>query len=128
MTLFWMPFAGTVLQLAMGLAMALGSIGHSVYSGPRMAAELGSSHLAVERQVLIMVVWHFAGGCMALMGSTVVAAVWIRQLSLAAWLVAAFYALFGVAAGVWSGQRFFFVFAVLGVGALGAMGLRGLAG
>lgn len=120
----WLVRVGIGLQVLCGVLIALGALGHSVATGPRIYSGLQTSNLNPELQRLLIVVWHFAGMCMVLLGGLVAFAVRWTGLTPAALAVAMAYTAFGLVAWAWSGLAFFSVFAVLGLAVLAAMRLR----
>lgn len=124
MTKNWRTRVGIGLQILCAVLIALGALGHSVATGPRIHSSLVASNLDAELQRLVIVVWHFAGLCMALLGGLVAFAVRWTGLTPAALAVAMAYTAFGLVAWAWSGLAFFSVFAVLGLAVLAAMRLR----
>lgn len=109
----------TALYLATCLLIALGAIGHSLGSWSNVQQTLVQSHVPPETITLIMVVWHFAGGCMVTFGALGVQQWWGNR----QWrtgntrpmqTVGFFYLIFGLLA-VWaSNSMFFLVFVALG--------------
>lgn len=118
-----MSRAGAALLVACGVLMALGAVGHSVMTGPRIQSGLAVSRLNTDLQHLLMVVWHFGGACMVLLGGLVAFSAGTSGLRPAAVAIAFMYVAFGLAAWAWSGMPFFAVFAALGLGVLGALRL-----
>lgn len=110
--------AGRWLQGLSGALMALGALGHSLARGPQVRADLAAAGVNVDLQQLVMVVWHFGGVCMVLLGGVVMLAVRVRVLLPAACVVGTTYTAFGLVAWAWSGMPFFAVFTVLGLTAL----------
>lgn len=80
--------------------------------------------LVPEMQATLIVVWHFAGLCMAVIGVLIAWSSWRDSLVRSAVVWAMAYVTFGVIAVAWSGQWFYGVFAVLGLGVLLASALR----
>ena len=107
------------LYLATCLLIALGALGHSLASWPNVHQALVQSNVPAETITLIMVVWHFAGGCMVTFGAIGIQQWWVtrQQYEGGARLmrtVGFFYLVFGLLT-VWvSSSQFFLVFAVLG--------------
>lgn len=124
MTKNWRTRVGIGLQILCGALIALGALGHSAATGPRIHNSLVASNLDAELQRLVIVVWHFAGLCMALLGGMVAFATRQAGLTPAALAIAMSYTAFGLVAWAWSGLAFFSVFAVLGLAVLAAMRLR----
>lgn len=116
----------TGLQALFGLLVAAGAAGHSLASGPGVDRALAGVPPAT--QLLVMTVWHFAGACMVLFGAyAVVEALRWREARFGGWL-GAFYTGFGAVTLGATGQVFFAVFVVLGLGLLAAWALRRGAG
>lgn len=58
----------SILLLLAGLVIALGGIGHSFGGVGQVQVALANQSFQPDLVRLILVVWHFAGGCMALLG------------------------------------------------------------
>jgi hypothetical protein len=114
---------GVALQVLCGILMALGAVGHSVKTGPRIQAGLAVSRLNVDLQHLLLVVWHFGGVCMALFGALVLLAVREPGLQPASLAIGFMYTAFGLAAWAWTGMPFFTLFTLLGLAVIAAQHL-----
>lgn len=118
------------LLLLCGALIALGAVGHSLRGIRQIRGALILADLPTAISDLIVVVWHFAGGCMALFGGLVLWQVirLRRGLKLQTSVVlgvALFYIVFGSLAVLSSGSIFFFAFVGLGAGLLLSLwGLR----
>jgi hypothetical protein len=105
--------------LLIGIAIALGGFGHSLGAGRRVEAALVAHGLPDEISKLVLVVWHFAGGCMVVLGILVIRH-WLhvrnrgRAPAFVPLLIAIFYLCFGGCALAYSKGPFFTVFIVLG--------------
>ncbi len=119
-----MKLVGRVLTALCGLLIAAGALGHSLSAGALMSKALEATKLAPEMQTTLVVVWHFAGLCMAVIGSLILWSSWRDSLVLTAVVWAMAYVTFGVIAAAWSGQWFYGVFAVLGLGVLLGVAIR----
>jgi hypothetical protein len=105
--------------LLIGIAIALGGFGHSLGAGGRVEAALVAHAVPGEISKLVLVVWHFAGGCMLVLGILVIRH-WLqvrkrgRAPAFVPLLIAIFYLCFGACALTYSKRPFFAVFIVLG--------------
>ncbi len=109
----------SILLLFAGLVIALGSIGHSFGGVAKVQAALSNRSFPPDLAREILVVWHFAGGCMAVLGMLVL---WQwRELRMGRkaqpfilGIIGLFYLSFGVSAVLYTNAAFFSVFIVLG--------------
>lgn len=106
-----------------GVIMALGAIGHSLITGPHIQSALSVSRLNNDLQRLLIVVWHFGGICMVLLGSLIAFTARWPALGPVAMAIAFMYVTFGLLAWTWAGMPFFAIFTALGLGVLGALRL-----
>lgn len=111
---------GVAVQILCGGLMALGAVGHSIVTGPRIQSGLAISNVNPDLQRLLIVVWHFGGLWMVLLGGLVAVAARMPTLQPAAIASAFAYTAFGLVAWTWSGMPFFLVFTALGLAVLGA--------
>lgn len=120
---------GAALLITCGVIMALGAVGHSVMTGPRIQSDLAASRLNSELQHLLMAVWHFGGACMVLLGGLVAFTTRRPALGPVALAIAFLYVAFGLVAWAWASGPFFAIFTALGLGVLGGLRLsRGPSG
>jgi hypothetical protein len=104
--------------LLTGIAIALGGFEHSLGAGGRVEAALVAHTVPDEISKLVLVAWHFAGGCMVVLGILVIRH-WLqvrkggRAPAFVPLLIAIFYLCFGGCAVAYS-EGFFAVFIVLG--------------
>jgi hypothetical protein len=107
------------ILLIVGIAMALGGFGHSLGGVGQVKAALIAHAVPHDISQLVLIVWHFAGGSMIVLGVLVIR-FWFqrrRRMSVpvfAPLLIAIFYLAFGGWALAYSNKRFFLVFVVLG--------------
>jgi amino acid transporter len=116
---FMRKLVSSVLLL-IGIAIALGGFGHSLGAGGRrVEAALVAHAVPDEISKLVLVVWHFAGGGMVVLGILVIRH-WLqvrkgaRAPAFVPLLIAIFYLCFGGCALAYSKGPFFAVFIVLG--------------
>lgn len=112
-----------ILHPATGAVIALGSVGHSVANAPRLRAALDGARIDPGFARTLVAVWHFAGASMAVLGLLVLADWWrsragARGSRRATVATGIFYAGFAAWALAWTGDPFWWLFAVLGACAL----------
>jgi fucose 4-O-acetylase-like acetyltransferase len=113
----------SILLLLAGLVIGLGGIGHSFGGVGQVKVALANQSFPPDLARLILVVWHFAGGCMVVLGLFVV---WQwrelhrgrRAQPFVLYAIGLFYLAYGISAVLYTSAAFFSVFIVLGVGVL----------
>jgi len=108
----------SVLFLLTALVIAFGAFGHDSHAA-RLAIELGKQPLDAHDVKVIILVWHFASGCMIVFGMLCVWTWWqARRGERGAFFVSDLIGLFYIVTGllsVWySGSAFFWLFFALG--------------
>jgi hypothetical protein len=107
------------ILLLVGIAMTLGGFGHSLGGVGQVKAALIAHAVPEEISKLVLVVWHFAGGCMTVLGVLIIR-FWFQlrrsviASAFAPLLIAIFYLAFGGGALAYSNRPFFLVFVLLG--------------
>lgn len=123
----------SALLLLTGVAIALGSLSHSFVAVAPVEHALARQAVPPTLSRSILAVWHFAGGCMAVLGGLVI---WQwRQIHhgsrgqfFVPLVIGLFYVCFGVVAVVRFSAPFFVIFAVLGVCLLVCAGFQACSG
>jgi len=115
----------SIVFLLTGLLITLGAFGHDS-NAAKLVAEF-AKYPALDAGVvaIVLAVWHFCSGCMAVIGVICLWTWWRaqrgeRHVFFASDVIGAFYALSGVATVYFTGRAFFWVFVVLGVTLLAA--------
>lgn len=108
----------SVLFLLTALVIALGALGHDSQAA-RLAMNLGKQPLDPHDVAVIILVWHFASGCMIVFG-TLCVGTWSfarrggRGVFFVSDLIGLFYIVTGLLSVWYSGTAFFWVFFALG--------------
>jgi hypothetical protein len=109
----------SILLLLAGVVITLGGVGHSFGGVGQVQIALTDQSFQPDLVRLILVVWHFAGGSMAVLGLLVL---WQwRELHrgrkaqpFVLYAIGLFYLAYGISAVLYTGAAFFAVFIVLG--------------
>src|SRR5512144_3093824 len=109
----------SIVFLATGVLIALGALGHDSNAAKLVAEFAKFSALDAGVVAIVIAVWHFCSGCMAVIG---VICLWVwwrarrgdRSVFFATDLIGAFYVISGLATVYFTGRPFFWVFVVLG--------------
>ena len=111
--------ASIVFVLASAL-IAFGALGHDSNAAKLHAEFAKFPALDAGTVAIVIAVWHFCSGCMAVLGLICLGAWWRatrhgeRHVFIASDLIGTFYVIVGVASVLYTGRPFFWVFTVLG--------------
>jgi len=111
----------SIVFVLTSVLIALGSLGHDS-NAAKLHAEFDKFPALDATAVAVMIaVWHFCSGCMAVLGLICLGVWWRatrhgeRAAFFASDLIGAFYAIVGIVSVPYTGKPFFWVFTALGV-------------